>query len=250
MNGLGRVWVIRSFGLGGLFSVFLLSVCLHLPIVGKWIAFLLVGTVFGACMAVCFWAYLRPSAWRISLFLAASMVAFHLAVVSVDFYSHLLVFDSLRKGWGPGQDAFFVGGAVGAFVVLTSTFLLFFDAQPLWRLLLKSISWSLIGGALGAVGDQLDTSFATAYASWWLPFGNELPLYFIWQTGMGVVLGSILQFQRRASYQSNDKMSPGRRSPASFTVARYLFFGTILVLLVYFVIWEVHAHYVLARGAR
>lgn len=253
MNGLGRLRMVIGFGLCGLSSVFLLSACLHVPLVAKWTPFLLVGTVFGVCMTACFRAYLNLRlAWRMPLFVAGCVVGFYLSLSVVQFaYSHMLASSfSSKASWGPGPSAFFVGGAVGGFVVLTSSFLLFFHEQPLWRLLLKSISWSLIGGVLGAVGGALDTSFSTARGAWWSPFGHELPLFFIWQTGMGLVLGSVLECERRFAQvhrlEDGSFEPPTRKPSRTVTFAGSLFFAAILILLPYFVMWEVCGSYALS----
>lgn len=223
-------WTIINFGVAGMVSVFLVVVCGRIPSVDKWIPYSSVGVVFGVCLAVCFYIYLRVRAWWTSFFVAACVVAFNISV-RVAFSTHLHALDFLRNNqWGPGPDAFFAAGAPGAFLVLTAAFLLVFPPQPLWLLLLKCTAWSLVGGALGVAGYKLNSS------------GSLLWLFAVWQTGMAVLLGLTLQIERRFSPFSSDHDAPlaaTHRPAGALAAAQMLFVAAISVLLVYFVISEI-----------
>ena|SRR5579864_8087286 len=82
--------IIATFGLAGISSVLLLSVGFHVRPLRELIPFSLVGSVFGLCIAACFWIFgaLR-SGWKTALFIASCTVAFHLSLSSTMLaYNH------------------------------------------------------------------------------------------------------------------------------------------------------------------
>lgn len=241
-----QAWVVAGFGLAGLLSILLLSAVAHVPYLGDRVPFFLVGSVFGLSMAVYFWMLHRlRSVWKLALFVATCSTAFYLSFFSALFaFSHLRLFGlSSPNTLGPGPDAFFVGGSVGALFVLLGTFFLLLPEQKWWRVLAKSVCWCLAGGGLGILGAKLGSLFAADRGAWWRPFGNELPLYVVWQFGMALLLGIVLEIEGvPSSATAGGGPSPegGGRWGSGLSPSGVVFFAGALILLVYFLLgWEV-----------
>lgn len=117
--------------------------------------------------------------------------------------------------------AFFVGGSLGAFLVLSEALFLLHPEVP-WKLsLLRGLCWSPVGGVLGAIGAVIGGShFFT-------------PLFLAWQTGMGALIGFLAA--RQASVPSMLVRPPtaaktiaapsARRLPIAYTIFFVLFVG-------------------------
>lgn len=122
------------------------------------------------------------------------------------------------KSWSMGSQSnvspisLFAGGLVGALLVLGAIFLAVPMRERKRRLQLSCLLWPLLGGLLGAIGWALGPSLGILL--WHFIHGlglgspgdttyTEAPraysLYVVWQTGMGLALGLMLdQFLQRS----------------------------------------------------
>ncbi|MGB2678336.1 MAG: hypothetical protein WAN12_14720 [Candidatus Acidiferrum sp.] len=162
-----------------------------------------IGSIFGLVFSVYFWVVLRNrSVVRAVAFVLSSTAAYVLA-----FFSTLLLGASHLNDRGGGAIAdspawvFFIGGVIGAVVVLIAALLLHSNEHDVAKIVLLAAGWSLIGGILGVAGWGLGPSLGRGITSVVDPKSlalrpyapedalYEFSLYFVWQAGMGGVLG-------------------------------------------------------------
>jgi hypothetical protein len=219
-------WLFAAFPFAGLLSALLASILPRLGFFG-------IGGIFGASIAACFWLVgsLR-SVWKTLIFIAASMTALTLAILSTVNGPGIQLFSWVDRGWGLGPEEYFVGGAVGAAVILAATLFLLFPAQAVWRILAKAAGWSLVGGLLGFVATAREPLFQWRGS-------NFAQLFVVWQTGMASLLGLLVRMEQRTSHEvSRDggrqiEMQHGQIKTLS--VWGWLFSLLIVALLVYFI---------------
>jgi hypothetical protein len=149
------------------------------------------GLVFGAIFAAYFAVQERQrSPLKLSLFVAtcaASLTAS--AIVASNAMMLLRVPGTSAANHLPLDGIMYAGGA-GAFLVLAATVLLFgpgfIDGWSLFRVLLGSLA----GALLAAIGGFIDRTLA-------LPPGHLVAVFLVWQTGTALLIGLILQGERR-----------------------------------------------------
>lgn len=202
---------ILIFSLAGLISA-LITTSLIYPF-GKRGEFL--GIIFAVIITIALWA--SGASRRIfggTLAILGITAAYWVALVTAQGVELNLPWKSWSMGQQPGVSpvSLFAGGAVGSLLVLGAVFL----AVPLrdkeGRLQLECVLWPLLGGLLGVIGWALGPSLGTLIWSAVHALGLGSPgdtrfsdaprlysLYTVWQTGMGLALGLMLdQFTQRS----------------------------------------------------
>jgi hypothetical protein len=244
------VWRLGSpFYLGALFGIF-------------------VGDIFGAVISVYFWVFLRTrSVAKLIEFILASTFAYIVALYATMFSSEFIGFSSHTSANAgsletPPIGAFFLGGASGAFILLIAALLLFSSRVDPWRVVLRALLWSIVGGVLGVLGwasgpflGQAVLSALGQRAVLSSPgdagTGYYYSLYLVWQTGMGLVLGILLAQEAVQVTSFPDSISRSRiRSPQAVRVARLCSVAIVVLVLAYFARREIPDHYQSVRWHR
>lgn len=179
----------------------------NIPKLQEWRLLIYVqGAIFGVIVSAYFAIFLRVRSWaRLLLLIAASEAAYFLAIV-LGVYT---VVSFRPLGWSMDSATYvgmFLGGLVGAFVLLTAAQLLLPTSRK-WKVVLtRTILWSLAGGLLGVVGYALGGSLGKLL---WLALHavrltftdvslddavrsettNFFSLFVVWQTCMAPLLG-------------------------------------------------------------
>jgi len=174
------------------------------------------GAIFGVIISCCLalWGYLRRP-WKFVVVTIASTIAYFVSfsvAVSVELYSPFVV--PAKRGDVSGQ-ALFVGGLAGAFCVTCALAILVNSGLPWHRRLDKAIYWSTAGAFLGVIGWALGPSLGLAL--WHIAHSMGLgppadqyrnhifSLWAIWQVGMGLVLGFLVNGNRAVGQLARDK---------------------------------------------
>jgi len=217
---------------------------LFYPALQSGLAIFVRSAIFGLLVAICFWLFgFMRSGWSMMIFTAESIVACIAGLVAtavaeiVSEFGTGVVYSLLDRSRPPEplvySGALFVGGLVGAFVMLMVLFhIVAPEARPRGHAA-AAFFWSLAGGALAVVGWKLGPSLGMALWSGAHARGltppaetalnaagqpsHELALYLIWQTGIALVLGLALQ-SLAALQKQNTEAGP---SPPS-TKGRWL----------------------------
>jgi hypothetical protein len=113
--------------------------------------------------------------------------AYPLSTLAVAF-SHLGASESL--GFTLAQ--FFMGGCVGAFIVLLAGMLLFGPAEMRGDTLGLAFFGALAGSILGLLGGELDRAVGPHRAG---DFGASV--FFVWQSGIALILGLLLRWGQK-----------------------------------------------------
>jgi hypothetical protein len=178
---------------------------------------LLVGTFFGATLSIClllrkylnaFWKTLAITAATSIVIPVSALVAAYLELFSP--YPLHEIGTSLSV---MSNASLFIGGMVGALLILSAVLSLVDSGTPWTRILDKSLCWSPVGGVLGIVGyslgpwlglvlwtlkhsliptipsDKFEYALARGEAA-------MISLLLLWFSGMGVLLGSALDSQQ------------------------------------------------------
>src|SRR6185437_12041530 len=196
---------------------------------------LLGGVVFGAVMSVSFAATgISRDFWGAVRFTIVCTAAYFIALFAAVGGQLItqLVIPGERWSMGHAETAspiaFFVGGTVGAFLVLGEWFFLV-QPERKWELsAIRGLRWSPVGGVLGAAGSLLSS-----------PAGPPSGLFVIWQTGMGALLGLFslsLTAPRLTAPQSSS-----RSVKRTFPIAYKLFFVLLAIWPTYFLIRRISA---------
>ncbi len=188
-------WSFIAFPIAGLLSA-LLAVCFNLhSLVGDSGSFLLSGGTFGAVNAICFyWFFNLRSIWK--------MIAFIVVCVVADYASLLAAAWAYTSSSAQYSMAIFVGGFIGAFIVLLAAQLLFSHAMNFFSLLLL-VCGALVGGVLGVMGQAAGPLFYPIRVH--LPTmkfnGNDsdVSVTVLWQTGMACVLSLLMWIELRSA---------------------------------------------------
>ncbi len=153
-----------------------------------------VGVIFGIILAICLWVFYRPRLiGRAVAVVVSSTVAYIVAFFST-FWAYMFVphpaFDfGTRNNTNPPSYVMFVGGVIGALILSTTVLLLYRDETTKLRQGIQLCT--LGGGVLGVFGYSLGALF----------FGQDskpgdipglIPLYVVWQAGMGCLLAAYL----------------------------------------------------------
>lgn len=174
--------------------------------------YLATGGLFGLALATYFFlSNGNRSLLKGILFVIFSVVAYCLATWGAMASS--LLFRSGTTEAPPS--AMFVGGAIGAFLLLVLVQFLLQPVAPGKFIVKKAAIWSLAGGALGVLGWELGPSLGRFLWSllplraWPGPDSfQQFSLYFVWQTGMALVVGFIDSADQRRGVASAEQRLP------------------------------------------
>jgi hypothetical protein len=202
---------VLLLGFAGFFSA-LLTVCA--PPMPQGIRDLLPGTLFGVSLSLCLWGRnMLRSVWKTLIIVAGSSIVLFcsaLAGAGIEYFSPWSPIRDPGKGFSElSAAALFVGGTIGAFLLLTTVLLLVGSRIPLARVLFRALCWSPVGGLLGVVGWNLGPSLGAVLWSLQHTLGlsgsndgldaalaqgraGVDSLLLVWQTGMGLLIGLLL----------------------------------------------------------
>ena len=181
-------WAFVGFPLVGLASV-LVTVWIQWTRFGR---FNLGGSlVFGVFLSGWFWVFpgLR-SIGKTVVFILVSPAALVVAILSAIPFVN---------GRDPQYSAEFVGGYVGAFVILLTALLLLAHQPRLLRSITKSLCWAIAGGVLAIIGMASGPEFHVLRIR--LDprrTDSDISLLFVWQVGMALVFALMLWFEERS----------------------------------------------------
>lgn len=189
-------WSFLAFPLAGMASA-LMTIRMQIDL--RHHPDLLGSGVFGVSLAAACWLFLGlRSIWKTAAFIAASVAAAYLAVLSA-----ILATGKLFPPGPPYEAAFLVGGVVGALVLVVAALCLLSPHLRVWSILIKGAFSSLAGGLLGMYGYAAGDLFGRIRPR--LAFvpvqqtNSDISLVLLWQTGMGLVLALALWIDRRQS---------------------------------------------------
>jgi hypothetical protein len=202
--------LVIALGIAGFFSA-MVVVCVS-SVAGT-LGYFLPGIMFGAALSLCLWLYgLVGPAWKLLVFTGASLVASALSVLTGVYLEYFSPRPLHTVGTGPDNSsntALFAAGAVGAFLLLAAVLLVTSSKQSVTKTVFRAMCWSLIGGVLGVAGWNLRPWLGPALWSFQFEHGFTSPndkleyavlqgrtgidsLMLVWQTGMGLLLGTAL----------------------------------------------------------
>jgi hypothetical protein len=176
-------WALLGFPLTGLVSA-------TLSLISRYAGFLdpLGSLEFGVLLAVCFCVFFGlRSLTKALVFVFASMASAYLSV-----WSAVLVLGHLGKSSTYLPESF-VGGYVGAFVILLTAILLVAPEIRLLHALVSSSCWALTGGLLAVIGRAAGPMFhdLRMQVDGGLP-NSDLSLVFVWQIGTAFVVALLI----------------------------------------------------------
>lgn len=228
------------------------------------------GPIFGACIAIYFWFFARiRSIVKAVALLVVSTVAYYAATFSGMFLGMFVSGalglhpdgSSLSADMTPGMIApMFVGGAVGAFMVLAAVLRLY-SSDSWGHAAKKSLLGASVGGALGVVGWALGPSLGeavwSALNSWHL---SDLPhstaaaggnlnfnsVHIVWQIGMSVVLGVIASRIPLESPSPNADAKPAQK----WSYSNIILFAVMTLALGWYLIRIIPSDLQSMRGHR
>ncbi len=184
-------WALVGFPLAGLVSA-LVSVWVHPHLFGH--EDFLGGIVFGGLLTVCFWVFLGlRSMWKTAVFVIVSAAAAYVSFFAAFFAQGAFQTQSHLP-------AIFVGGLIGAFIIVSAALFLVsprLRVSQLPRVLGKCFCWALAGGLMGVIGMVAAPAFH-GFRMWLAPYStdDDVSLIFVWQTGMALMLALILWFEK------------------------------------------------------
>jgi hypothetical protein len=187
-------WAFAGLPLAGMVSAF---VTIRIQVDLRHNPDLLGSGVFGVLFSAAFWLFLGlRSLWKTAAFIAASVAAAYLAVLSA-----VAATGKLFPAGPPYEPVNFVGGAVGALALVIAALLLLSPHPKPWPVLINGIFSSLAGGALGVIGYALgDVVGRVRPRLAFVPVqqtNSDISLILVWQTGMGLVLALALWTESR-----------------------------------------------------
>ncbi|MHB8527458.1 MAG: hypothetical protein ACYDD2_15070 [Candidatus Acidiferrales bacterium] len=171
------------------------------------------GIIFGVFIAVCLALFEpRPKFWRAVRFVVVTSIAYFLSLlIAAVVQMRFLPLPPCSTGpcMSESLTAIFLGGMVGGFLILAEGIVLL-HPQLGWRAIdLSVLPWSVFGGILGIIGWELGPTLGIALWSGAHALGLTAPtetalnatgetshgfsLLFVWQGGMGLVLGIVLR---------------------------------------------------------
>lgn len=180
----------------------------------------LLGAPFGVLISGCLVGLgILCDSWRVIRLILVATVAYFVSFFAAFFFQGIVLTNILKYSEQGTISSFalFVGGIVGAFLLIGEVVFLP-RIQPKPRALKLALLWSLLGGALAAGGAALGPSLG----AFLLRFVHSLglasltnspfdvtegaeqtrllfSLYLVWQSGMGFVLGLLLDCYEQPS---------------------------------------------------
>ena len=149
---------------------------------------LILGAIFGTVLVVYFLLFegFRTPV-RFFAFIVACGASYPLAILAVMF-SGLTASESLDITLAQ----YFVGGGVGAFIVLLAGMLLFGPPEMRGDTLGLAFFGALGGGILGLLGAELDRTVGLHKVG-----DLGVALFFVWQSGVALILGLLLRWGQK-----------------------------------------------------
>jgi hypothetical protein len=203
-----RRWLFIAFPVAGLLSA-VVTLCFssgRLP--GDAASAALASGVFGALNAVClYWFFGLRSAWKSVAFIIVCMAALFASALAAGWAHHnLAVFQAFRTQESViDPETFFVGGFVGAFLIVMAALFLVFPVRSFLSTCFKALGGGLLGGLLGLLG-QAGGGLVYRVRSQ-LPVrvfcGSDfdVSLVVVWQTGVAFILALILWMEANAAFK-------------------------------------------------
>jgi hypothetical protein len=150
-----------------------------------------IGMWFGVALAAYFLVVNRDRSIGKALgtaigLVAVSAAAYLLAYMTALFSEAFVFRDTVTSAVGPHSGSLFVGGAVGTFIMSTTTFFMYGERCASRRH--KIYACTLGGGVLGAAGIALGTAMQPGSPP--EPLAMAV-LFIVWQTGMGFLMGLV-----------------------------------------------------------
>jgi hypothetical protein len=246
---------ISVFGCAGALSGIL---TLRPPVPGEFLSEsgIYVGAVFGVILSICLWVFHSPRSIGRSLAIVMSSTIAYIAAQFSTIWAYEWMpslFNETRSG-DPPSYVMFVGGVVGALMISATVLLLYRDEGT--KVGKGILICTLGGGVLGVLGYSLGFLFASQDPSQHRDMPGMIPLFVMWQAGMGCLLEVALpEPLRRASTQGFREISILRSSePAPLEKPAWkvplwgkLFIGFLAVSLVSFVARDIWIKYELNR---
>jgi hypothetical protein len=219
-----KIAPVLLLGFAGFFSA-LLTVCA--PPLPEVIRYLLPSTLFGVSLSLCLWSRkILSSFWKTLILAATSSIVLFcsvLACVGIEYFSPWSSVHDPGKGFSQlSATALFVGGTLGAFLLLAAVLFLARSGITWERALLRALYWSPVGGVLGIVGWNLGPSLGAIlwtlqhtlgvtgsndrleYALAQGRAGTD-SLLLVWQTAVGLVVALALSGQQSAALDAHRK---------------------------------------------
>lgn len=212
--------------------------------------FLLPGALFGTTVALYFaLAEDFRTPLRLLAFLCACSASYPLSMFSAFGYAivihQLTGTPALINDLGVPLIDIFIGGCVGACVVLFSGILLF-GPSAMSRWVIGAIVLCTVGGGvLGILGGEIDRQLSPANNN------TQAGVFVVWQTGVALMLGLLLQWMRGlAATTTEQPQSPqdGRRA-RNISVPAALFLGCVLAAFGYFILRSFESNSIAKRRA-
>jgi hypothetical protein len=178
---------------------------------------LLVGTFFGGTLSACLWLrkYLNAF-WKMLAITAATSIAIPVSALLAAYLELISPYPFHEIGTRlsvMSSASLFIGGMLGALLILSTVLSLVDSGTPWTRILAKSLGWSPVGGALGIVGYNLGPWLGLVLWTLKHSLVHAIPgdkfeyalargepamisLLLLWFSGMGVLLGLALDSQQ------------------------------------------------------
>jgi hypothetical protein len=212
----------------------------------------LIGSIFGAAMAICL--SLRQRTWsglRIISLIASAMMAHFAAVWSPIGLLYVQRLLHIESGQGDSNDfspeKFAMAGFVGAFVFILAVLFLFYQEKGS-RVPAKAAALALPGALLGLLSAFASNAIQEVVAQWitpstsWVFKPEQLySAYLIWQTGMALVLAALLP--QNATLPLNAQGDFITPSQTSLSIGGKIFVAFMLAAAFFLGLMEIHDSY-------
>lgn len=232
--------------IAGLVSGVLTLFVTKLP--GDDLSIFFLGGVFGVVIS----AYLALTGaslriWSAIRFTIVCCCAYFFAFLVTSWVQLLLPLAGLTMSQDPTNSpvAFFVGGSLGSFLVLSEALFLLHPESPWSASLLSGLRWSPVGGILGAIGCMLGSGH---------PEGFNPLLFIVWQTGVGGLIGFVASRQGIVVHKSPALPRAPKKTASplarSLPIAYTIFFVSIVGVFSYYVIRDISGEHAVAVQQR
>lgn len=154
-----------------------------------------IGSVFGMCLGIALAANRIIKVWEVLLFPVPAAALYYLSFCAVGVTEFILRIAgaSLVEVESVSLLSVFAGGVFGGGLLLCGISCLVYPDPPYKRIILKCVPWSLVSGVLGVVGWALGPLLGMFVASTNSQANTQYSTFIIWQTGMALVLGVVLE---------------------------------------------------------